>query len=117
MSIDHLLDGADPVDAAHAAHIAAEATKDDPGATDAERTAARELLALSVDDLARRFVVTDSSAGRRASASREQRVVDVPRGSDPGRKIVVSTGKYVARSASSGRMRARSTSARIAGAR
>ncbi|WP_206510379.1 hypothetical protein C5142_22860 [Rhodococcus sp. BGS-1C] len=52
MSIDHLLDDADPLDAAEAAHIMARATLEAADASDEDRQIAQELLALSVQDLA-----------------------------------------------------------------
>lgn len=55
MSLDHLLDGADPRDAAEAAVIMANATVDDDEASENERSNARELIDLGVDELERRF--------------------------------------------------------------
>lgn len=111
MSIDHLLEDADPADAARAAHIAAEATKDDTGATDAERAAARELLALSVDDLARRFTGTRAAA---ASPSERAQVVTRNLGLGTSKSGVVRSGngRSVVRevSATTGRVRSRSGS-------
>lgn len=65
MSIDHMLDGADPRTAAEATLVLAEATVDDSGATDHERADARELIDLGVDELTARFtpeVAEDRSA-------------------------------------------------------
>lgn len=76
MSLDHLLDGADPRDAAEAAVIMANATVDDDEASENERSNARELIDLGVDELERRFqremdeeiALTVENAGRQASA-------------------------------------------------
>lgn len=55
MSLDHFLDDADPRDAAEAAIIMANATVGDAAASEAERSDARELIELGVDELERRF--------------------------------------------------------------